>query len=715
MPRFGTLLSLLLLGGSLAPMATRPAPAAVKEFPYEAVIEADEAQVRCGPGKNFYATLKLTRGQHVTVRRHDPGGWFMIDPPAGSFSLIRVEDVVQEGNIATVKRLDLGQASVRIGSALDPTADSIFQRKLSSGERAEILGEVIIPRKERQVPMFRIRPPRGEFRWIEGNDVAPLDPQIKQQLNSDPFSTPPHTQEARHDRNPNAQPAVAAMSKPTAPTTSGDHRLTGQPTAPTSGRKIGSAQAQQVVIGPPAFDPRGRLEQIDFEFRDMIQKDPPTWNLTQIEQAYLELRQNPAAAGVAGQVDLRFSALSHYKQVKSQYDDYYKLVSSTSRRDAELAAVENSLAPQNSRPAIGPAVPGSGPAGNSSGDPSYQSPMQSPAAPPTLSMPTYSPPSNNSSQSAPDGQNFSQPQNGPTLGAPVAMPTESRPPENQPPASAAPSQSPSDSTTYAPNTSAPGPTSSNPSQGQISPFAPVATDLPQSNIGGPTGLSERNSVQPPQQQRTRTHTSQFNPNATGQPSGDYPGTGNSPTISPQSPSNNGFPPATAQPGPQPMVGAPNPVPSQTYLPQNQMSPQQNQGGGNMPLAEFPQRGLQQPSTQQPGQFQGTPPQGGFPQNGTMATTPPLSPPRQVRPPGSPPLDGAGIIQRAAATSPNGPRHVLLAPNGRILAYLQADRGVNLDAYVGRQMGIMGARTYRPELQTDLIVVRGIIPVRLVQQ
>ena len=215
MPRFGTLLSLLLLGGSLAPMATRSAPAAVKEFPYEAVIEADEAQVRCGPGKNFYATMKLTRGQHVTVRRHDPGGWFMIDPPAGSFSLIRVEDVVQEGNIATVKRLDLGQASVRIGSALDPTADSIFQRKLSSGERAEILGEVIIPRKDRQVPMFRIRPPRGEFRWIEGNDVAPLDPQIKQQLNSDPFSTPPHTQEARHDRNPNAQPAVAATSKPT--------------------------------------------------------------------------------------------------------------------------------------------------------------------------------------------------------------------------------------------------------------------------------------------------------------------------------------------------------------------------------------------------------------------------------------------------------------------------------------------------------------------
>src|SRR5580704_1727831 len=243
MPRFGTLLSLLLLGGSLAPMATRPAPAAVKEFPYEAIIEADEAYVRCGPGKNFYTTMKLTRGQHVTVRRHDPGGWFMIDPPAGSFSLIRVEDVVQEGNIATVKRLEQGQACVRIGSTVDPTNDSIFQRKLSTGERAEILGEVMIPRKDRTVPMFRIRPPRGEFRWIEGNDLAPLDPQIKQQLDSDPFSTPPQAREARRDQN--HQPPTTSAANQLALSTGG--RPTAKPgsataATATTGQKNGSAQ-----------------------------------------------------------------------------------------------------------------------------------------------------------------------------------------------------------------------------------------------------------------------------------------------------------------------------------------------------------------------------------------------------------------------------------------------------------------------------------------
>jgi hypothetical protein len=91
----------------------------------------------------------------------------------------------------------------------------------------------------------------------------------------------------------------------------------------------------------------------------------------------------------------------------------------------------------------------------------------------------------------------------------------------------------------------------------------------------------------------------------------------------------------------------------------------------------------------------------------------MAPPQQLRPQAPGGLDGAGIVQQAATQIPGGPRHVLLAPNGRILAYLYPDRGVNLDAYVGRSMGIFGPRSYRTELRNDLIVVRGMVPVRLV--
>jgi hypothetical protein len=773
MPRFGMTLSLLLLGGSLAPTATRPAPAAVKEFPYEAIIEADEAYVRCGPGKNFYTTMKLTRGQHVTVRRHDPGGWFMIDPPLGSFSLIRMEDVVQEGNIATVKRLDVGQASVRIGSSLDPTADSIFQRKLSSGERAEILGEVIIPRKDRQVPMFRIRPPRGEFRWIEGNDVAPLDPQIKQQQDSDPFSTPPQARQARRD--PNHQLSSGATEH-LAAATGGQPTAQLSPTTPKpaiTSRRNGSAAGQQVVIAAAAFDPRGRLEELDVQFRDMIQKEPPTWNLTRLEQAYLELRRNPAAAGVAPQVDLRFSALAHYKQVKSQYDDYYRLVSSTSQRDAELAAVENSLAPQNSRPAIGPTQQGGWPATAPSGEANYQAPTQGPAAPPTLSVPNYSPqvnpgsanpgsanpippnpgppnsspanaspsypdsqnagtqngaPSNLAPQPPPDGQSNSRQQNGLTLGTPVPLPLENRPASGP-----AASQPPSDAVISPSNIGTSGPNSvgrGNSTQGHSAPdrapsTEPQASDLGIQSFPGEIGPGQAS----PTPQTTRTHTSQFAPNSTGQSSA-YPEASASPPVTPQISPNTGFNPAFGQPAPGSAVGSSSPAPYQPSV----QNPAQNQPSFPNPQASehatpfasqqpgMQQPGMQQPPMQQaptqlspvqPGLQQPNVLQNGSPPNGNGM--PAMAPPRQVRPPGSPPLDGAGIIQQAAATSPNGPRHVLLAPNGRILAYLQPERGVNLDAFVGRPMGVMGFRTYRSELQADLIIVRGMIPVRLVQQ
>jgi hypothetical protein len=755
MPRFGMTLSLLLLGGSLAPMATRPAPAAVKEFPYEAIIEADEAYVRCGPGKNFYTTMKLTRGQHVTVRRHDPGGWFMIDPPLGSFSLIRMEDVVQEGNIATVKRLDVGQASVRIGSSLDPTADSIFQRKLSSGERAEILGEVIIPRKDRQVPMFRIRPPRGEFRWIEGNAVAPLDPQIKQQQDSDPFSTPPQARQARRD--PNHQLSSGATEH-LAAATHGQPTAQLSPTTPKpaiTSRKNGSAAKQQVVISAAAFDPRGRLEELDVQFRDMIQKEPPTWNLTRLEQAYLELRRNPAAAGVAPQVDLRFSALAHYKQVKSQYDDYYRLVSSTSQRDAELAAVENSLAPQNSRPAIGPTPQGGWPATAPSGESNYQAPTQGPAAPPTLSVPNYSPqvnpgstnpspqnpapqnpgpanaspsnpdpqnagmqegaPSNHTPQPPSGGQSYSRQQNGLTLGTPIPLPVENRPAPG--PAASQPS---SDAVISPSNIGTPGPSSVGPGNsapGHAPPDRAPSTEPQASDLGiqsFPGEIGPGQASPPPQ--TTRTHTSQFAPNSTGQSSA-YPAAPLSPSVTPQISPNTGFNPAFGQTSPGSALGPPSPAPYQPSvqnpLPQNQPSFPNPQAGEHATPFVSQQPGMQQPSMQQPGSQQPNLLQNGSPPNANAM--PGMAPPRQVRPPGSPPLDGAGIIQQAAATSPNGPRHVLLAPNGRILAYLQPERGINLDAYVGRPMGIMGLRTYRPELQADLIIVRGMIPVRLVLQ
>lgn len=76
------------------------------------------------------------------------------------------------------------------------------------------------------------------------------------------------------------------------------------------------------------------------------------------------------------------------------------------------------------------------------------------------------------------------------------------------------------------------------------------------------------------------------------------------------------------------------------------------------------------------------------------------------------FDGAGIVERSALARKGAPGHVLMAPSGKVLAYLVAGRGVNLDSWIGRPAGVNGRRVPRPDLKADLITVTRLTPVRL---
>lgn len=93
---------------------------------------------------------------------------------------------------------------------------------------------------------------------------------------------------------------------------------------------------------------------------------------------------------------------------------------------------------------------------------------------------------------------------------------------------------------------------------------------------------------------------------------------------------------------------------------------------------------------------------------------PVAPAGASPTPAAPPAKfaGAGVVQRSALSRPGLPSHVLLAPNGRVLSYLQAGPGINLDQHIGKSVGITGARGFRPELNADLMIVRGLTPVKL---
>jgi hypothetical protein len=165
------------------------------------------------------------------------------------------------------------------------------------------------------------------------------------------------------------------------------------------------------------------------------------------------------------------------------------------------------------------------------------------------------------------------------------------------------------------------------------------------------------------------------------------------------------------------------VPQQMPYPQGAMMGPQ---GGVVP----PENAFAQPQGYMPpvpGQTPGFPPetfaaptQGGLmPAQGNLFAPPPPSLPSQAMPApagdaAKPQFDGAGIIQRSATAAPGQPQHVLLTPNGRVLAYLQGEPGVNLDTYVGQSMGLFGQRSHHPDLSADMLTVRGASPVRLKQ-
>ena len=79
---------------------------------------------------------------------------------------------------------------------------------------------------------------------------------------------------------------------------------------------------------------------------------------------------------------------------------------------------------------------------------------------------------------------------------------------------------------------------------------------------------------------------------------------------------------------------------------------------------------------------------------------------------TPAFDGAGIVQKMAKTFPGGPQYVLIAPDGRMLSFLTAEPGVDLNRHVGRAMGIVGQRVHRNDWNADTITVRSLQPVQL---
>lgn len=296
--------------------------------PYEAVVEANGVSIHSGPGRNYYVTGELKKGDRVNVHRHDLGGWYMIAPPPGSFSWIAADAVERKGGSEGI--LKSANIPVHVGSSLSD--DHHWEQvRLSTGDRVEVIGEAMLNGPAGTVRFLKIKPPRFEWRWIESKFVTAADDNLRKQQDRDPFSTP---SQAKRTAAKQVSAEVAQQSTEAA----GGPQLVGS-TEP-------QVDIDQITVGEHA------VQELDAAFSAMVDEDPTKWDIDGLEIEYRKIQEATQDRSLIGLISMRLDAVEKYRKIKSQYDEYVAFTSQTADRDAQLAAQQEALQQSNNAPSV---------------------------------------------------------------------------------------------------------------------------------------------------------------------------------------------------------------------------------------------------------------------------------------------------------------------------------------------------------------------------
>ncbi|MGD0655706.1 MAG: hypothetical protein ABSA16_15310 [Thermoguttaceae bacterium] len=273
MPRLPVVLFCLIVSAASSAMGEQA-------FPYKAYVAADNVEVRCGPGEDFYPTDKLQKGEMVEVYRRDAGGWCAIRPPEGSFSWISGRVLkLQDDNLAVVREDDVAS---RVGSRLSNVRD-IIQVRMRKGEAVEILDSKEDAGGKSQV-WYKIAPPSGEFRWVSEKYLDKQRP----------------TDGLRNTRS-----VDSALGQD-----STRDRLDAQSDAHSSDadNKISSEQFQI------------ELDRIDLELSMMVVEEPTVWSFDAMRIRGESLLDRADSAADRGKARLLLNKIARFDDIKQRYD-----------------------------------------------------------------------------------------------------------------------------------------------------------------------------------------------------------------------------------------------------------------------------------------------------------------------------------------------------------------------------------------------------------
>ncbi len=327
--------TLMLLGALFVACACDTVAQAAPIQPFDAAVQSaagEDIYVRSGPGmEKHYPTMKLQNGDKVRVLRKDPGGWFMIDPPQGSYSWILSRYVQRNGNQGTVTE---NGVVVRVGAFKSAQRD-VEQIRLNKGDTVEILGEQVLDSDKGKDAWLQIKPPRGEHRWIKGSHLVELNPDgTPKILAKAPDSKLKNIPESTGANPVEAPPAaIAGPTKPRGPApvegpayvADADLNLSGN--AP----KIGHAPGRKPEMTDPFADlPEGAaiapslgqsqeqairedLKLLDHELAQILKQPASDWELGTQREDLESLKELAGKSPIVAQIDQRLAKLDEYQ------------------------------------------------------------------------------------------------------------------------------------------------------------------------------------------------------------------------------------------------------------------------------------------------------------------------------------------------------------------------------------------------------------------
>ncbi|QDT17920.1 hypothetical protein [Alienimonas californiensis] len=286
----------------------------------------------------------------------------------------------------------------RVGSRVgeDPMIEQV---PLKAGQSVTVQGTRSLPGPKGPEVWAQIPSPMGEHRWVQLRYLVPANAQARADRDRDPYAVPADLLDAGA---PPPNGAVVAGTDPFAPAPvdamgsgvvevafTAPQPLAGGASAapllaadaggpPTGASSLGAATQTAATdpfanLGAPAApmarssasgagrgpsgpeDPtradrfsahgaeavaadRRRLEQLDRRLDELLDADPQSWNLVDLEADLRDLRDRASSNAVRRLAQARLVRVDVLKKIRGEYNDYVQLTARTDRRDAVLTA-----------------------------------------------------------------------------------------------------------------------------------------------------------------------------------------------------------------------------------------------------------------------------------------------------------------------------------------------------------------------------------------